>query len=53
VYVGSENLTGYRQKNPIIGADNPWGADFDATMIYAPLHGALFYAGFRYKFEKL
>ncbi|MDE7426919.1 MAG: TonB-dependent receptor [Muribaculaceae bacterium] len=48
VYVGGENLTGYRQKSPIIGAENPWGTGFDATMIYAPLHGAMVYAGFRY-----
>lgn len=48
IYLGGENLTGYRQKHPIVGASDPWGADFDATMIYAPLHGAMVYAGFRY-----
>lgn len=52
VYVGGENLTGSRQKNPIIGAYNPWGSEFDATMIYGSLHGAMFYAGFRYNFTK-
>ena len=52
VYVGGENLTGYRQKNPIVGAANPWGAGFDATMVYGPLHGAIIYAGFRYTFTK-
>ncbi len=52
VYVGGENLTGYRQKNPIIGASDPWGKDFDATMIYGPLHGAMFYVGFRYNITK-
>ncbi len=52
VYVGGENLTGYRQKNPIVGASDPWGANFDATMIYGPLHGAMFYAGFRYNITK-
>lgn len=52
VYVGGENLTGYRQKNPIIGVSDPWGKNFDATMVYAPLHGAMFYAGFRYTFTK-
>lgn len=49
VYIGGENLTGYKQKRPIIGADNPWAPGFDATMVYAPLHGAMLYAGFRYK----
>ncbi|MDE6120887.1 MAG: TonB-dependent receptor, partial [Muribaculaceae bacterium] len=52
VYVGGENLTGFRQKNPIIGANDPWGRDFDATMVYGPLHGAMFYIGFRYNFTK-
>lgn len=52
VYVGGENLTGYRQKNPIVDAGNPWGKDFDATMIYGPLHGAMVYVGVRYNFTK-
>ncbi|MCM1519187.1 MAG: TonB-dependent receptor [Lachnoclostridium sp.] len=52
IYIGGENLTGYRQKSPIIGASDPWGKNFDATMIYGPLHGAMFYAGFRYNITK-
>lgn len=50
VYIGGENLTGYRQQDPIVGASNPWGNEFDATMIYGPLHGAMVYVGFRYNF---
>ena len=52
VYIGGENLTAYRQKRPIVGAENPWGTGFDATMVYAPLHGAIIYAGFRYTFNR-
>ena len=52
VYVGGENLTGFRQKTPIIDAANPWGDNFDATMIYGPIHGPMVYAGFRYTFTK-
>lgn len=52
VYIGGENLTGYRQKTPIIDAANPWGSNFDATMVYAPIHGAMVYVGFRYNFTK-
>ncbi len=52
IYAGGENLTGYRQKAPIVGGENPWGTGFDATMVYAPLHGAVIYAGFRYTFTK-
>lgn len=52
VYIGGENLTGYRQKHAIIDAANPWGSKFDSTMIYGPLHGAVVYAGFRYHITK-
>ncbi|MCM1483238.1 MAG: TonB-dependent receptor [Muribaculaceae bacterium] len=52
VYIGGENLTNYRQPNPIIGASNPWGNTFDATMVYGPLQGAMVYVGFRYNFTK-
>ncbi len=52
VYIGGENLTNYRQPNPIIGASNPWGPDFDATMVYGPLQGAMAYIGFRYNITK-
>ena len=48
LYIGGENLTGYRQHSPIIDSANPWGDNFDATMIYAPIHGAMIYAGLRY-----
>lgn len=49
VYIGGENLTDYKQANPIIGADNPWAATFDPTMIWGPTHGAMVYAGVRVK----
>lgn len=49
IYVGGENLTGYKQKNPIIGAENPWSLRFDPTMVYAPVDGAMVYVGFRVK----
>ena len=52
VYVGGENITNYRQKNPIIAAADPWGPDFDATMVWGPLHGAVAYVGFRYNITK-
>jgi hypothetical protein len=47
VFAGGENLTGYRQKNPIIGASNPWASTFDPTMVYAPITGAMGYVGIR------
>lgn len=47
IYLGGENLTGYKQKNPIISAENPWSSSFEPTLVYAPVSGAMFYIGFR------
>lgn len=52
VYIGGENLTNYKQKNPIMGADTPWGTNFDATQIWAPTDGIMGYIGLRFKFNK-
>lgn len=48
VYLGSENITNFTQHNPIIAADDPFGEDFDAGVIYAPLMPRLWYVGVRY-----
>lgn len=47
IYVGGENLTGYMQMHPVISADSPFSANFDAASVWGPLMGAKFYAGFR------
>lgn len=52
VYIGGENLTNFKQKNAIIGADNPWGENFDASMIWGPMHGAKGYIGVRYNLPR-
>lgn len=49
MYVGGENLTGEQQNNPVLGADNPFGPNFDTTIVYAPIMGRMFYGGFRFK----
>lgn len=49
VYVGGENITNTTQDNPIVSADNPFGPYFDSTMIYAPINGANYYTGLRFK----
>jgi outer membrane receptor for ferrienterochelin and colicins len=51
IYVGGENLTNYRQPNPIIDPENPFGDYFDATIVYAPVMGIKVYAGIRFKIE--
>lgn len=53
VYVGGENLTNFKQKNPIISAENPWSENFDATMIWGPIDGIMVYAGVKYKLTKM
>lgn len=49
VYLGGENLTDFRQGNPVLGADDPFGSNFDTTIVYAPVFGRMIYAGFRFK----
>ena len=51
VYAGVENLTNYRQPNPIESAANPFGPTFDAAMTWGPVYGRLTYAGLRYRIE--
>ena len=52
IYVGGENLTNFKQKNPIIDAANPWGGNFDSTMIWGPVHGAKAYIGVRFNLAR-
>ena len=49
VYLGGENITNLRQSNPILGADDPFGANFDSTFVYGPIFGSLYYIGLRYR----
>ncbi len=52
LYLGSENLTGFKQDQPIIAANDPFGDHFDASMIWGPLSGRMIYGGFRVKLFK-
>ena len=58
IYVGVENVTDYRQADPIIGvglgmegipASDPL---FDASLVYAPIFGRTFYVGVRWAFGR-
>lgn len=53
IYIGGENLTGFKQKTSIYGAADPWGPDFEPTLVWGPVHGRMFYAGVRLNFGKL
>lgn len=52
VYGGAENITGFVQQNPIIEVQNPFGTDFDASMVWGPMHGRTLYLGFRWALAK-
>jgi outer membrane receptor for ferrienterochelin and colicins len=48
VYAGAENFTGFMQKNPVAGADDPFGPHFDATNVWGPVMGRRIYLGLRF-----
>ena len=64
IYLGAENMTNFTQDNPIVGERleakgekhggfvNPHSANYDASMIWAPLHGWKLYLGFRWSLER-
>lgn len=49
VYGGVENILNFKQNNPIISANDPFGPHFDASQLYAPTDGRVIYAGLRFK----
>ncbi len=51
VYIGGENIGNYQQDRAILGTDNPFGPTFDASMVYAPIFGQMYYAGLRFKIK--
>lgn len=53
IYIGAENLTDYSIPDPIRSANNPWSSGFDATQVWGPTDGVMFYAGVRVKIEKM
>jgi outer membrane receptor for ferrienterochelin and colicin/copper chaperone CopZ len=51
IYIGGENLTNYYQRNAIIAAANPFSQYFDASMIWGPITGRMFYGGMRFRIK--
>ena len=49
IYVGMENILNFKQANPIISADDPFGPYFDSAMVWGPIFGRMTYVGFRLK----
>ena len=64
IYLGAENMTNFTQDNPIVGERleakgdghggfvNPQSSNYDASMIWAPIHGWKLYLGFRWALER-
>jgi outer membrane cobalamin receptor len=48
VYIGGENLTNFRQTDPIVEYWKPYHTHFDASMAWGPITGINVYAGVRY-----
>ena len=51
MYIGGENIGNYKQEKAIIGSNNPFGPNFDASVVYAPVFGQMYYAGLRFKIK--
>ena len=49
IYVGGENIFDYQQPNPIISAGEPYSPYFDASLVWGPVFGVMWYGGFRYR----
>jgi len=50
-YIGAENLSNFFQKDVIVSADQPFSPYFDASMVWGPVTGRMFYAGWRLKIK--
>jgi outer membrane receptor for ferrienterochelin and colicin len=47
LYLGSENITNFKQEEPILASADPFGPYFDASMVWGPIRGRMFYMGIR------
>ena len=59
IYLGAENMTNFTQDNPIVESKigdthfvDTQSANYDASMIWAPIHGWKLYLGFRWALER-
>lgn len=58
LYVGAENMTNFRQTQPVLGAldsqglVDPYSPEYDASMVWGPTTGWKIYVGFRWALER-
>ena len=50
-YIGAENLTDYFQKDVIVAVNQPFSPYFDASLVWGPVTGRMFYVGWRFKIK--
>ena len=48
IYLGCENIAGFRQKTPILGYADPYSTAFNSSCVWGPLMGRKIYIGVRF-----
>jgi hypothetical protein len=51
IYIGVENMGNFFQHNAILAANQPFSHYFDASMVWGPITGRMFYMGWRMKIK--
>jgi outer membrane receptor for ferrienterochelin and colicins len=49
IYIGAENIFNFRQWQPILSWQNPFGPYFDTSSVWGPTRGRELYTGIRFK----
>jgi len=52
IYVGCENLNNFIQHHAIIAPEAPFGPYFDASMLWGPVFGRMYYVGLRWNIAR-
>ena len=50
-YIGCENILDFRQRQPIISWQDPFGPYFDTSSVWGPTRGREWYIGIRYRIQ--
>jgi outer membrane receptor for ferrienterochelin and colicin len=51
IYLGAENILDFRQEDPILGSEDPFGPYFDSSIIWGPIFGRMIYGGIRLRIK--
>jgi hypothetical protein len=51
IYAGVENAFNFKQKHPIIAAEQPFGPYFDSSLVWGPVFGRNIYVGLRLRIK--